>query len=405
VDIRPYDHDIDFDAVVRICREVGWIDSSDLHKEALEAFCSVGSASVALLDGEAECFAHWTPGDIVHTGTVLPFAGVTAVTTSRIARKQGFASALTARALLESREEGAAVAGLSIFDQGFYDRLGFGTAPYAHEYSFDPASLRIDVPYRTPVRVGLDDWEAVHAALRNRMRAHGSVSLEPPEIIKGELRWLDSPFGLGFRDEEGTLTHFLFGSAKGQRGPYTVWQMAYRSGHDLLELLGLLRELSDQVASVQMVEPPEIQIQDLLEQPFRQRARSVKSDHETINRSAAFSQFRILDMAACIGAHSWPGPETAFDLTLTDPLDDRSDGAGIGGDYTVAIGDPCTVEPGHRGGLPSMVATVNAFSRLWFGVRPASSLAITDRLQAPAGLLDELDVVLRMPPPGFGWFV
>jgi hypothetical protein len=50
-----------------------------------------------------------------------------------------------------------------------------------------------------------------------------------------------------------------------------------------------------------------------------------------------------------------------------------------------------------------MKATVNAFTRLWLGVCPASSLAVTDDLQAPAVLLDELDRMLRLPQPHVGW--
>ena len=386
-------------------REVGWIDGSDGHKEGLEAFCSVGRSSVALMGGEAECFVHWTPGDIAHTGTLLPFAGVTAVTTSRIARKQGFATSLTARALVEAIESGAAVAGLGIFDQGFYERFGFGTAPYEHRYSFDPASLRLDVPYRPPVRVGPDDWEAVHTALRSRMRAHGTLTLEPPRIVEAELKWTENPFGLGYRDEAGTLTHFIYGKAKDEQGPYSIWHMAYGDGCQLLELLRLIRELADQVASVVMMEPPEIQLQDLLDKPFRQRARSIRSDHETVNRAGAFTQLRILDPAACATAHCWRGPEVAFDLTLDDPLERIVPGVGIGGDHTVVVGDPSRIEPGHRGGLPVMVATVNAFSRFWFGVRAASSLAITDRLDGPPDLLAALDEAVRLPRPSFGWFI
>ncbi|HSL82940.1 MAG TPA: GNAT family N-acetyltransferase [Thermoanaerobaculia bacterium] len=405
MDIRPYSHETDFDAVARIWREVGWIDGSDGQKEGLEAFCSVGRGSVALMDGEAECFVHWTPGDIAHTGTLLPFAGITAVTTSRIARKQGFATALTARALVEAMESGAAVAGLGIFDQGFYDRFGFGTTPYEHRYSFDPASLQVDVPYRPPVRLGPDDWEALHGALRSRMRAHGTLTLEPPQMVQAEMKWTESPFGLGYRDQGGTLTHFVYGKAKDEQGPYSIWHMAYRDGRQLLELFRLLRELGDQVASVVVMEPPEIQLQDLIEQPFRQRVRSIKSEHETLNRSAAFTQLRILDLAACVGAHRWPGPGVAFDLTLDDPLERLVPGAGIGGDYTVTVGGPSRIEPGHRGGLPVMEATVNAFSRFWFGVRPASSLAITDRFAAPPALLSDLDEAVRLPRPSFGWFI
>jgi predicted acetyltransferase len=405
MDTRSYDHETDFDAVVRIWREVGWIDTSDDQKEGLAAFLSVGSASVALIDGEAECLVHWTPGTLRHTGTDLPFCGITAVTTSRIARKRGFATRLTADALVEGIEAGKAVAGLGMFEQGFYDRFGFGTGTYEHRLSIDPGSLRVDVPYRTPVRVTADDWEDVHAALLRRMRPHGSLTLDPPEIVKAEFKWIENPFALGYRDDDGRLTHFLIGPTKGENGPYTVWHTAYETPHQLLELLRLLRELSDQVASVVVMEPPEIQLQDLVAQPIRQRIRTSKSEHETVQRSTAFWQIRILDLTACVAAYSWPGPELAFNLSLDDPLAGLAGGAGVGGDFTVVVGSPSAVEPGHGKGLPTLEASVNAFTRFWFGVRSASSLAITDRLSGPAELLEALDEAVRLPQPRMGWFI
>jgi hypothetical protein len=46
---------------------------------------------------------------------------------------------------------------------------------------------------------------------------------------------------------------------------------------------------------------------------------------------------------------------------------------------------------------------VNAFTRLWFGVRPASGLALSDELNAPPELLDALDRTLLLPQPLPDW--
>jgi len=40
---------------------------------------------------------------------------------------------------------------------------------------------------------------------------------------------------------------------------------------------------------------------------------------------------------------------------------------------------------------------------MWFGVRPATSLAITDQLSAPQELLEKLDWTLRLPEPKLDW--
>ncbi|MDX1690480.1 MAG: GNAT family N-acetyltransferase, partial [Acidimicrobiia bacterium] len=402
---RPYDPERDFDAVVRTWREIGWIDTSDDQRASLGHFLEVGHSAVGVVDGDAECLVHWTPGTLRHTDTDLPLCGLTAVTTSRVARKLGLATALTARALVEGIDAGAAVAVLGMFEQGFYDRFGFGTGPYEHRVRFDPRSLDVDMLYRPPVRVTPDDWEDVHAALLRRHRDHGSLTLDPPGIARAELGWIENPFGLGYRDESGELTHFVMGPAKGEHGPYRIWHLAYRDTAQLLELLRMLRELGDQVASIDMMEPPEIQLQDLVRQPIRRRIMSAKSEHELTTTSLAFWQLRILDLEACVAAHRWRGPEVVFDLTLDDPLGGLVDGAGIAGDYTVTVADPATVEPGHRGDVPRLRASVNAFSRLWFGVRSASALAVTDDVAAPADLLAALDESLRLPPPRLGWFI
>ena len=46
--------------------------------------------------------------------------------------------------------------------------------------------------------------------------------------------------------------------------------MAYQTGEQFLELMALLRSLGDQVRLVRMNEPPGIQLQDLMIQPFKQ---------------------------------------------------------------------------------------------------------------------------------------
>ena len=116
----------------------------------------------------------------------VSMSAVAAVTTSHIGRKLGFASTLTARAVAAGAIDGAAVAALGMFEQGFYDRFGFATASYDHRSSFDPQSLGVShVPYRTPVRLGVDDAADMAGALRNRLRHHGGVTLD------GDT-WLDS---------------------------------------------------------------------------------------------------------------------------------------------------------------------------------------------------------------------
>jgi hypothetical protein len=69
----------------------------------------------------------------------------------------------------------------------------------------------------------------------------------------------------------------------------------------------------------------------------------------------------------------------------------------------VTLGPSSGAEPGQDAALPTLSASVGAFTRLWMGVRPATSLAITDDLSGPRALLENLDWLLRLPAPKPDW--
>jgi GNAT superfamily N-acetyltransferase len=401
---RPYDDEQDLAAVTRMWREVGWIDGSDGQAAGLRTFLGMGRGLVADVRGEAECLVHRSTGTVRHTRTDLPLCAISAVTTSHVGRRQGLASALIAEALAEAVEEGAAVASLGFFEQGYYDRFGFGTGPYQHRLSFDPASLQVPVPDRPPVRLGAEDLQEVHALLCRRHRDHGSVVLDPPEWLEPEWSWLENPFGLGFRADDGRLTHALVGSAKDEHGPYVIDVLAHEEPHQVLDLLGLVKALGDQVNRVVISdEPAGIQLQDLIREPARQRrVARLAGGSGALHETMADQQDRILDLGACVAAVEVPAT-VAFGLRLRDPIADFGAWAGIGGDHTVRLGPMSSASAGIDVGLPVLDASVGAFTRLWWGVRPASSLALTDDLHGPADLLDALDEAFRLPTPRAGW--
>ena len=404
-EIRAYDEHADLDAAVRTWMEVGWIESAAKRSSVAAAMASANT-EVGLIGDEPECFVCWTPGTIRYETTDLSLCAITAVTTSLVGRKLGLASRMTARALTDAAESGCAVAALGIFEQGFYDKLGFGTADYDHRISFDPTTLMVDhVPYRPPVRVTMDDWADMHHAMSHRMRSHGSLVLSPSRNFEAEVGFHDRPIALGYRDKEGTLTHFIYGDMKGEHGPWRIDAVAYQNTGQLLELLRLLRELGDQIRSVRIIEPAHVQLQALLRNPMREADRSEDSDLESFNHSVAWWQFRILDVEACVSARSWFGEPVRFNLTLTEPAESRLTGGwpGVGGDYTIEIGSESRATRGHTAGLPMLTAGVGAFTRLWFGVRSPSVLAVSDHIEATPGLLAQLDQALLLPKPTSGW--
>jgi predicted N-acetyltransferase YhbS len=401
---RPYDEERDLAAVTRMWREVGWIDGSDEQAAGLRTFLAMGLGLVGDIRDEAECLVHRSSGTVRHTRTDLPLCVISAVTTSHVGKRQGLASGLLAESLAEAAGEGAAVASLGFFEQGYYDRFGFGTGPYQHRLTFDPASLQVPAPDRPPVRLGPGDLREVHGLLSRRHRGHGSVVLDPPEWLEPEWSWMENPFGLGFRADDGRLTHALIGSAKDEHGPYVVEVLAHEEPHQVLELLGLVRVLGDQVNRVVLSEEPAgIQLQDLIREPARQRrVARLAGGSGALHETMADQQDRILDLAACVAAVEVPTP-VAFGLRLRDPIGRFGGWPGIGGEHTVRLGSTSSATPGLEAGLPVLDASVGAFTRWWWGVRPASSLSLTDDLHGPPDLLAELDEALRLPTPQAGW--
>ena len=405
--LRRYDPDKDEQAAHRIWREVGWIEPGKEQEQIMDLYLSCSRATVAEVHGEAECLVLSTPGTVCYLDQELVLNALTGVTTSRVARKQGLASRLVARVLAEEAATGAHVAGLGMFEQGYYDQLGFGTGGYEHWIGLDPALLKVRTKARIPRRMGMDDWASLHTARLARKRGHGACNLLPAEITRADMLW-SKGFGLGYRDGPGdTLSHFIWAKPKGELGPYSIECLAYRTDEQFLELLALIKSLGDQVRLVRMREPPGIQMQDLLRQPFKQRQISAKSDFAAGIRASAYWQMRICDLFACLErTHLW-GDDLRFSLKLRDPVErflgEDAPWRGVGGDYVVTLGAQSAVERGTDQTLPTLAASVNAFTRLWLGVRPASGLAITDELSGPRDLLDRLDRILRLPEPKPDW--
>ncbi len=404
---RQYDHKRDKKAVQRIWHEIGWLEKG--KEEAVSLHIKSGRAIIIEVNNEAECCATAVPGGIHYLNEELPFSGITGVATSRIARKQGLAKQLTAMMVAIEASEGALVSGLGVFEQGYYDQIGFGTGSYEHCTAFDPSQLNISTKPRLPRRITTDDWAMVHSARLSRFRSHGSCNLNPPKITKAAMLSTKNGFGLGYCDNStNELTHhFWCGADNVEQGPYNIEWITFQTREQFLELMALIKSLGDQVHLVKMQEPPGIQLQDLLEKPLRQYRVTEKSRFQSIMQAAAYWQVRICNLSECMAQTHLPGDKVRFNLRLSDPidslLDERAPWRGLTGNYVVRLGPSSGIETGIDKTLPTLVATIGAFTRMWLGVRPASSLAITDQLSAPQELLERLDWILRLPEPKLDW--
>jgi len=412
MNFRNYDSTRDFEAVRRIWHEVGWnaIDREP-DKKGLTAFLdpACSDAYVAEVHEAAECSVVMTDGTYRYLDETLPFAGVMGVTTSHVARKQGLAGRLTAHAIAQSVSKGAVMAGLGMFEQGFYNKLGFGSGSFEHLIQFDPAQLTVPNAPRPPRRLTVDDAAIMHACRLQRMPVHGAASFEPVGITQSEMLWTHGGFGLGYFDgSNGELSHYMWlSSEKLEYGPYTVDWMTYQTHDQLRELLGVLKGLGDQVPTIRMLQPSGIRLQDVLTEPIKERRVRRRSEFESGCAAMAYWQMRICDVAACLAATHINCDPVRFNLTLTDPITERlpedAPWRGCSGDYTVTLGRDSSADSGHDSALPNMRASVNAFTRMWIGVDTATAIAFSDDLTAPPELLVELDRSLRLPSPHPDW--
>lgn len=407
--IRPYNRETDRDAALRVWREVGWYDGSPEQAEGIQTFIDASQSMVAELAGAAECVVLTTPATLRYLEEDLPTSIVATVITSYVGRKQRLASRTTAQSVARDAAGGALLAALGAFEHGYYDQIGFGTGSYENWAAFDPAELKVTLKPRVPRRLTRDDWQAAHTLRLGRMRRHGAVSVLSPVSTRGGMRSPKNPLGLGYCDgPDGSLSHAFWGAAENvEHGPYFIYWLAYHTPEQFLELLALLKSLGDQVRLVRMVEPPGVQVQDLMRKPNKQRGITEKGPFEAGIRASAWWQVRICDLAGCLArTHLKEGP-LRLNLRLSDPitkyLPEDAPWRGVAGDYVVTLGRDSAAERGSDPALPSLATTVNTFTRLWIGVGPASGLAMTGELSAPPELLAALDRVLALPRPAPDW--
>jgi hypothetical protein len=409
ITFRRYDHKKDSRAAMEVFKEVGWMDrASDRRTDAaMLAYLKTARSWVAELGGRAESLACTAPGEFRYLDENLRLCAVTAALTSTIARKLHCATRATAEAVADAADEGAQIAGLGVFEQGFYERLGFGAGPYEHWFDFDPATLKVSGPNRPAGRLTKKDWKTVHSCLLNRIRGHGSCNVLQPELTRFEMAYDPKGFGFGYY-EGGELTHHIWLSNQGgEHGPLIANWTAFRTYPQFLELLSLLKSVGDQFHLVKMREPPGIQLQDFIRQPFKDRRITRYGRYECRARAAAYWQMRILDLEGCIEKTHLPGPGLSFNLELADPigalLTEPRGWRGVGGSYTVRIGERSRIEAGRADRLPTLQAQIGAFTRLWMGAQKASALSLTGALSGPGELIRSLDRVFQIPQPHTDW--
>jgi len=406
---RKYDPQQDRPAVCRIWEETGWLEEGS--KESLQLSLEACSSWVAELTGEVECLVQSAPGSMRYLLQELPFSSICAVMTGRAGRKQGLATFLTALAVAEAASEGAMIVGLSMFEEGFYNRLGFGTGAYEHIIRFNPSRLVTTAEYRPPKRLTTADYREIHTCRANRLRRHGCCTIFSPELTKAHMLECKNGFGLGYDDEsKGQLSHHVWFSIAGlvERGAYRVEWLSYRNWRQFLELVAVIQSLGDEVATMNLTEPPGIQFQSFVHKPFMERRFNLSGNAEYQIEAYANWQMRIIDLHGCLEQTHLNGEEVSFNLELDDPIQEflgrDQKWRGIGGRYVVTLGPRSGAKPGTDPKLPTLTASVNDFTRMWLGVLSASALSATGALHGPPELLSKLDA-FYLPTPHPDWII
>ena len=156
------------------------------------------------------------------------------------------------------------------------------------------------------------------------------------------------------------------------------------------------RFLGNQIDSIEMQEPGNIQFKDLLRQLLRHRRITETAKYADYSEAMAVWQLQILDLRPCIKELRSP-TGCRFNLELSDPveavlakLSNRLDTSAIAkdtglqgwrrisGQYVVELRPSSNAASGNNPDLPTVRASVNAFSRLWFDLQSAHSLMVTD---------------------------
>ncbi len=391
-----------------VWHDCGWSDKVDAC-ELLDTFFELGPSWIGIRDETVQSVVHTACATIRYQASDLKLQAVTGVTTSLQARRGGVAARSLAHAVAAGAATGATVSALGIFDQGFYDRLGYGSLDIMRLIRFDPKDIRVHTAARPPLRFTESDIDDVHAARSRRRLLHGGINFDSAKRTLADMQECTNGIGFGYRDRtDGGISHMLWISRKdAENGPFRVIFTIWETREQLRELMAFLHSLADQVHLVVMEEPPGIALQDFIHRPLRSRAITQKSKYETGITAMTYQQLRILDLVAVVQACSVTTEPVHFNLTLTDPitqyLPHDALWKGCAGEYTVMLSAPSDISLGHTSGLPHLTADVSAFSRLWFGCRTASGLAMTANLHAPDELLTKLDTSLRLPSPMFDW--
>ena len=402
---RPADISKDYAELLELWYQAGWREEYYDTGEELKAHIPSSSSVVAEERGGIAGIVTTMGGTFRHRSTDINLCAVLSVVTAIQFRGHAVGSILTRRALCRAIEEGAELSVLGAFDVGYYNKLGFGTVGCVHNFVFDPADIKCTQQAPPLHKLTKNDVAEMHTARLHRHLVHGACSITHPGystcIVNATA---EHGVGLGIYDK-GTLVAHLWGIVKDDINVRVEWWAANSPSH-WIALLNGVATLKDQVQRVEILYPPYICIEDLLNRPCR-RIRGTPSTERAPYSPLEYWQIRVLSVPSCIAKISLPlERQRRFNLRVHgESIQLNPHDKDAVSDYTVTLGARSECEPGHAAGLPLLECGIGAFSRLWCGAYSATTLALTDHLLAPRELLTTLDTCFLLPTPNCDWYI
>ena len=394
----------DYAQVAALHKDAGWNLELDGFDEGLRFHVPDCTVRVAADDERVHSAVLGAEGQFRYLDRTLRLSAITGVLTASWARRRGYAGRLLAELLEEEQQRGAVVASLGVFDQGFYNRYGFGNMGRDPVLVLNPSAIR--VPRKVSGALGAAgtrivpishrDDDEVYAAHIRRYTGHGACTIVKRGFIQGFLRYAgEQSFGLGIAVGDRLVAHF-FGRRVSEEHVDLFWLCADTQEY-YIQLLALLRTLSDQLTQVKIVMPPDVMVYDFLERPLQWGVVHRHSFDDLL-----FWQLRVLDVVRAVEAVSIPlASPLRFVAEISDPIVAHSPSGwrGCAGEYTMSIGLESRCVRGAEVGLSRVRMSIGAFSRFWSGAASARALACSDEFAAEDALLERLTREYCVPRP------
>ncbi|MFB6396867.1 enhanced intracellular survival protein Eis [Polymorphospora lycopeni] len=287
-------------------------------------------------------------------GVVHRMAGVAAVVTDPLARRQGHARTLLTRLLGDMRDDGHVVSALYPFRPSFYERFGYAGMPRARRATFAPADLaglqRADLPGEVdwgPVADRYDDFRDL--TLRLLGQRHGFAVF--PERRGHVLRDLE-PRWLATARVDGEVVGALTYRIEGYGGELVGDDLLVTGPLGRALLLRFLARHVDQVSRASVLvgadDVPELWVTDL--------AARTEADVSFPRRGGPMA--RVLSLEALAGVAAGPG-RVAVEV-VDDPF--------VAGRYVLDGGSGRLEVTRGDGPAPAATLTVAGLSGLFYGV-------------------------------------